>query len=261
MSLTSRTARSSSSHAEQALPRKFPGSEETFKPSLTDKAAAAANEIAVDPASKRLELLEPLAAWDGNDYLECPVLIKALGKCTTDHISMAGPWLKFRGHLSNISDNCLIGAINAETEATNAVTCQLDGVVGKVPDVGRKYRDAGVKWVVVGDKNYGEGSSREHAALSRATSAASRSSCARSRASTRPTSRSVMCRSRSPTRPTTTRSRATTRSASSASAASRRLEPHAARLPKEGSLFEIVACHTFNPEQIEWFKAGRRSTR
>jgi len=93
------------------------------------------------------------------------ILIKALGKCTTDHISMAGPWLKFRGHLANISDNMLIGAVNAETQKTNAVTCQMDGKVDKVPVVAQKYRDAGIKWVVVGDQNYGEGSSREHAAL------------------------------------------------------------------------------------------------
>jgi aconitate hydratase len=122
-------------------------------------------KVAVDPASKRLQLLEPFAAWDGKDYVDCPVLIKALGKCTTDHISMAGPWLKYRGHLTNISDNCLIGAVNAETKETNAVTSQLTGKVGKVPDVGREYREAGIKWIVVGDQNYGEGSSREHAAL------------------------------------------------------------------------------------------------
>jgi len=122
-------------------------------------------EVNVDPKSTRLQLLAPFVKWDGKDYIDCPVLIKAKGKCTTDHISMAGPWLKFRGHLANISDNCLIGAVNAESGATNAVTSQLSGKVGKVPDVGREYRDAGVKWVVIGDQNYGEGSSREHAAL------------------------------------------------------------------------------------------------
>jgi len=124
-------------------------------------------DVAVDvnPKSSRLQLLEPFNAWDGKDYIDCPVLIKALGKCTTDHISMAGPWLKFRGHLANISDNMLIGAVNAETQKTNAVTSQMDGKVDKVPNVARAYRDAGIKWVVVGDKNYGEGSSREHAAL------------------------------------------------------------------------------------------------
>jgi len=93
------------------------------------------------------------------------VLIKAKGKCTTDHISMAGPWLKFRGHLDNISNNMLIGAENAETGEVNAVKNQISGQVGKVPDVAREYKASGVKWVVVGDENYGEGSSREHAAL------------------------------------------------------------------------------------------------
>lgn len=122
-------------------------------------------EVNVEPKSTRLQVLEPFATWDGKDYVDCPVLIKARGKCTTDHISMAGPWLKFRGHLANISDNMLIGAVNAETGATNAITSQLSGKVGKVPDVAREYRDSGVKWVVIGDQNYGEGSSREHAAL------------------------------------------------------------------------------------------------
>ena len=149
----------------KALPRKFPGSEETFKPSLTDKAAAAAVEIAVDPASKRLELLEPFAAWDGNDYLECPVLIKALGKCTTDHISMAGPWLKYRGHLDNISNNMLIGAINSANGEANTIKNQLTGEYQGVPDVARAYKANSIPWCVIGEDNYGEGSSREHAAL------------------------------------------------------------------------------------------------
>ena len=122
-------------------------------------------KINVDPESKRLQLLEPFKRWNGQDYTNCPVLIKALGKCTTDHISMAGPWLKFRGHLTNISENMLIGAINADNNKTNAVVNSLTGKEGKVPEVARAYRDAGINWVVVGDQNYGEGSSREHAAL------------------------------------------------------------------------------------------------
>jgi len=136
--------------------------ESIFQPPVEDGSKVT---VSVDPKSTRLQLLDPFNKWDGADYTDCPVLIKAKGKCTTDHISMAGPWLKFRGHLTNISDNCLIGAVNAETGATNAVTSQLSKKVGKVPDVAREYRDAGVKWVVVGDQNYGEGSSREHAAL------------------------------------------------------------------------------------------------
>ena len=98
--------------------------------------------INVNPESKRLELLEPFNEWDGKDYVDCPVLIKALGKCTTDHISMAGPWLKFRGHLTNISDNMPNGAANAENGETNAVVNQFTGKIGKVPEVARQYRDA-----------------------------------------------------------------------------------------------------------------------
>merc|ERR1712203_339364 len=138
--------------------------ESIFQPPVEDGSKV---DVSVDPKSTRLQLLDPFNKWDGKDYTDCPVLIKAKGKCTTDHISMAGPWLKFRGHLTNISDNMLIGAVNAETGATNAVTSQLSGKIGKVPDVAREYRDTvpGVKWIVVGDQNYGEGSSREHAAL------------------------------------------------------------------------------------------------
>ena len=136
--------------------------ESIFQPPAADGSDVS---VAVDPKSERLQLLTPFQKWDGQDYKDCPVLIKALGKCTTDHISMAGPWLKFRGHLDNISNNCLIGAVNAESGKTNAVTNQVTGEVGKVPDVARAYREQGIKWVVIGDRNYGEGSSREHAAL------------------------------------------------------------------------------------------------
>jgi aconitate hydratase len=121
--------------------------------------------VAVAPDSQRLQLLAPFAPWDGQNINGAKLLIKALGKCTTDHISMAGPWLRYRGHLDNISNNCLIGAVNAYTEATNAVTNQLDGSVDEVPNVARAYKAAGVPSIVVGDHNYGEGSSREHAAM------------------------------------------------------------------------------------------------
>jgi len=122
-------------------------------------------EVVVSPDSQRLQLLSPFAAWDGNNITGAKLLIKALGKCTTDHISMAGPWLRYRGHLDNISNNCLIGAVNAYTQETNAVTNQLDGSVDEVPNVARAYKAAGVPSIVVGDHNYGEGSSREHAAM------------------------------------------------------------------------------------------------
>jgi len=126
---------------------------------------AAGVKIMVDPNSDRLALLEPFSAWDGKDYQGLPLLIKALGKCTTDHISMAGPWLKYRGHLDNISNNMLIGAVNAITEKTNSVKDLLSGEYGEVPAVARHYKAEGLRWVVVGDENYGEGSSREHAAM------------------------------------------------------------------------------------------------
>jgi aconitate hydratase len=121
--------------------------------------------VVVASDSQRLQLLTPFTPWDGQNINGSKLLIKALGKCTTDHISMAGPWLRYRGHLDNISNNCLIGAVNAYTEATNAVTNQLDGSVDEVPKVARAYKAAGVPTIVVGDHNYGEGSSREHAAM------------------------------------------------------------------------------------------------
>ncbi len=121
--------------------------------------------VAVDPKSDRLQLLEPFNAWDGKDMSGIKLLIKAFGKCTTDHISMAGPWLKFRGHLDNISNNMLIGAINAYNNETNKVKNQLNGAYDEVPNVARAYKAANIGSIVVGDENYGEGSSREHAAM------------------------------------------------------------------------------------------------
>ncbi len=122
-------------------------------------------EIMVNPDSERLQLLTPFDAWDGKDYLDMKLLIKAHGKCTTDHISMAGPWLKYRGHLDNISNNCLIGAINAFNMKADTVKSQLTGEYGAVPATQRAYKAKGIATVVVGDENYGEGSSREHAAM------------------------------------------------------------------------------------------------
>ena len=122
-------------------------------------------KIAVDASSDRLQLLEPFDAWDGKNITSAKLLIKAFGKCTTDHISMAGPWLRFRGHLDNISNNMLIGAVNAYNQKTNSVKNQLTGTYDAVPAVARAYKAAGIPSVVVGDHNYGEGSSREHAAM------------------------------------------------------------------------------------------------
>jgi len=122
-------------------------------------------DVIVNPASERLQLLSAFAAWDGNDLKDMKLLIKAKGKCTTDHISMAGPWLKFRGHLDNISNNMLIGAVNFFNEKTDCVKNQLTGEYGAVPATQRAYKAQGISTVVVGDENYGEGSSREHAAM------------------------------------------------------------------------------------------------
>ena len=122
-------------------------------------------QVAVSPTSQRLQLLEPFSAWEGIDLRGLKLLIKAKGKCTTDHISMAGPWLKFRGHLDNISNNMLIGAINYYNEKTDTVKNQLTAAYGPVPATARAYKAAGIGSVVVGDENYGEGSSREHAAM------------------------------------------------------------------------------------------------
>ncbi|MGI9543812.1 MAG: aconitate hydratase [Cyclobacteriaceae bacterium] len=122
-------------------------------------------EVIVDPNSKRLQLLTPFTPWDGTNITGMKLLIKAKGKCTTDHISMAGPWLRFRGHLDNISDNMLTGAINYFNEATDSIKNQLSGEYGPVPATARAYKAADVPSIVVGDHNYGEGSSREHAAM------------------------------------------------------------------------------------------------
>jgi aconitate hydratase len=121
--------------------------------------------VNVKPDSKRLQLLYPFSAWEGTDLYGLRLLIKAKGKCTTDHISMAGPWLKFRGHLDNISNNMLIGAINYFNDKTDSVKNQLTGEYGPVPATQRAYKAASIGSIVVGDENYGEGSSREHAAM------------------------------------------------------------------------------------------------
>lgn len=122
-------------------------------------------EVVVSPTSSRLQLLDPFEPWDGKNIVGAKLLIKAFGKCTTDHISMAGPWLRYRGHLDNISNNMLIGAENAFNHKTNTVKNQITGSYDEVPKVQRAYKAAGIPSIVVGDHNYGEGSSREHAAM------------------------------------------------------------------------------------------------
>jgi aconitate hydratase len=142
--------------------RGYDPGEDTYQAPVADGSKV---DVVVDPESDRLQLLNPFIRWDQQDYKDMQILIKVKGKCTTDHISAAGPWLKFRGHLQNISNNFLITGINAENDDMNNVKNQLTGAYGGVPEVAKQYQAEGVKWVVVGDENYGEGSSREHAAL------------------------------------------------------------------------------------------------
>ena len=147
---------------EELPPLGFVESEEGFIPPSED---ASNVEIKVSPESERLQLLTPFKPWEGEDLTDLQLLLKAKGKCTTDHISMAGPWLRFRGHLDNISNNMFIGAINFFYDKAGVVKDQLTGEYKSVPDVARHYKAEGIGWLVVGDENYGEGSSREHAAM------------------------------------------------------------------------------------------------
>lgn len=149
--------------APELPPQGFVFEESGFVPPPADGSQVV---VKVDPASERLQLLEPFPPWDGNDFIELPLLLKAKGKCTTDHISPAGKWLKYRGHLDNISNNMFSGAVNAFTGETGRTKNLLTGEYGAVHEVARAYKAAGKRWVVVGDSNYGEGSSREHAAMS-----------------------------------------------------------------------------------------------
>jgi len=149
-------------HGDELPTKGFDAGEDTYQAPPAD---GSKQSVIVDPKSSRLQLLAPFTRWDGKDLVDLPILIKARGKCTTDHISAAGPWLKYRGHLDNISNNMLIGATNDANGKPNSVKNYLTGTYGGVPDVARAYKAAGVGWVVIGDDNYGEGSSREHAAL------------------------------------------------------------------------------------------------
>ncbi|MEM9711597.1 MAG: aconitate hydratase [Actinomycetota bacterium] len=215
-------------------------------------------EVAVSPTSDRLQVLTPFPAWDGADYVELPLLLKAQGKCTTDHISMAGPWLKYRGHLENISGNLLNGAINAYTGEAGEGANPVTGEHQTFPDMAKDLHERGVRWVVVGDENYGEGSSREHAAME-------------------PRFRNgvaVIVRSFARIHETNLKKQgmlpltfsdpadydkiladdriSITGLADLAPDQPVRVVLHHA----DGSTDEILCDHTFSPEQIEWFRAG-----
>jgi len=242
-------------HGKELPPSGFDPGEDTFQAPPVDGTGL---EVMVDPASQRLALLDAFNEWDGKDYTDMPVLIKAKGKCTTDHISMAGPWLKFRGHLDNISNNMLIGATNADTGEINAVKNQITGEVKGVPDTARDYKASNIGWVVIGDENYGEGSSREHAALEPRHLGG----------------KAVIVRSFARIHETNLKKQGMLpllfddpadydRISGSDKISILGLDSFAPGnqltvqvTPASGSPFEIKVNHTFNEEQIEWFKAG-----
>lgn len=221
-------------------------------------ADGSAVEVIVSPTSKRLQLLDPFAAWEGTDLHGLKLLIKAKGKCTTDHISMAGPWLKFRGHLDNISNNMLIGAVNFFNEKTDLVKNQLSGEYGPVPATQRAYKAAGIGSIVVGDENYGEGSSREHAAMEPRHLGV----------------RAVLVKSFARIHETNLKKQGMLALTFADKADYEKfqeddsidiagLTQFAPGKPltltlhhKDGSTDTVVANHTYNDQQIEWFKAG-----
>ncbi|HYF45166.1 MAG TPA: aconitate hydratase, partial [Acidimicrobiales bacterium] len=214
--------------------------------------------VAVDAASDRLQLLEPFPAWDGKDLIELPVLVKAKGKCTTDHISAAGPWLRFRGHLENISGNLFLGAVNAFTGQAGEGKDQLDGEVKPFPEIAKHYHEAGQAWVAIGDENYGEGSSREHAAMEprfRGCKVVFARSFARI-AETNLKKQGVL--------PLTFADPATydevgedDRISVTGLADLAPDQPVRCTITRpDGSTVDFEAVHSMSPEQIEWFKAG-----
>jgi aconitate hydratase len=213
--------------------------------------------VEVSPASDRLQLLQPFPAWDGNDYIGLPVLMKAKGKCTTDHISAAGKWLTYRGHLENISGNLFLGAVNAYNDAVGEGKDFRDGSVDTYPNLAKKYGEAGVRWVAIGDRNYGEGSSREHAAME-------------------PRFRGgvvIITRSFARIHETNLKKQGlvplTFADPSTYDLVGEDDRINVLDLPPvpgenvrcqivrpDGSIIEFEGKHTFSPEQIEWFKAG-----
>lgn len=245
----------SSPSGDELPARGFDPGEDTFQPPVDD---ASSVNVSIAPSSQRLALLDPFSPWDGKDYENIPILIKARGKCTTDHISMAGPWLKYRGHLDNISNNMLIGAVNDGNGEINSVKNVFTGDYAGVPDVARQYKAEGVKWVVVGDENYGEGSSREHAALEPRHLGGV----------------AVIVKSFARIHETNLKKQGMLpltfadvadydKLASSDRVSILGLgdlapgKPVTMRVSKEdGSSIDVILDHTFNEEQLEWFKAG-----
>jgi aconitate hydratase len=234
--------------------RGYDPGENTFTAPPDDRSSV---DVAVSPTSDRLQLLEPFPAWDGNDYLGLPVLMKAQGKCTTDHISAAGPWLKYRGHLENISGNLFLGVVNAFTGATGEGIDHTDGETRSFPEIAKRYGEAGIRWCAIGDRNYGEGSSREHAAME-------------------PRFRGgvvIFARSFARIHETNAKKQGLVPLTFSDPDTYDQIGEHdridvldlppvpgrpvQCRINKpDGTVVEFEATHTFSPEQVEWFKAG-----
>ena len=239
----------------EVLPAKgYDPGEDTFTPPPADGSGVV---VEVSPTSDRLQLLQPFPAWNGKDYVELPILMKAQGKCTTDHISAAGKWLKYRGHLENISGNLFIGAVNAFGGAVGEGVDITDGQRRSYPDIAKRYSEAGIAWCAIGDQNYGEGSSREHAAME-------------------PRFRGgvvIFARSFARIHETNLKKQGLVPLTFSDPKTYDQIEesdrisvlnlppvpdqPMKCRITKtDGSTIDFEAKHTFSPEQIEWFKAG-----
>jgi aconitate hydratase len=240
----------------QALPDAgFDPGEDTFQAAPADGGGV---EVVVDPASDRLQLLEAFEPWDGRDYERLPILLKAQGKCTTDHISAAGPWLRYRGHLENISGNLYLGAVNAYTGEAGSGKDPLDGETRTFPEIAQRLHAAGVGWVAIGDENMGEGSSREHAAME-------------------PRFRNgkvILARSFARIHETNLKKQGLlpltfedpftydqigeddTISVHDLAALAPDTAVRATIHKPDGTTVDFTANHTFSPEQIEWFKAG-----
>src|SRR5688572_18749126 len=240
----------------QALPDAgFDPGEDTFQAPPADGGHV---EVVVDPQSERLQLLEPFDPWDGQDYERLPILLKAKGKCTTDHISAAGPWLKYRGHLENISGNLYLGAVNAYTGEAGTGKDPLDGETRPFPEIAKRLHEAGVGWVAIGDENMGEGSSREHAAMEPRFRNA-KVILARSFARIHETNLK-----KQGLLPLTFADPATydqigeddTISVHDLAELAPDVPVRATIHKPDGSTIEFQGNHSFSPEQIEWFRAG-----
>ncbi len=236
-------------------PRGFDAGEDTFVPPPADSSGVS---VVVDPESDRIQLLEPFDPWNGEDFTGLPVAMKAQGKCTTDHISMAGPWLKYRGHLENISGNLFAGAVNAFTGEAGSGTCPVHGETEPYPEICKHLHEAGRLWVAVGDENYGEGSSREHAAMEprfRKCAAVFARSFARIHETNLKKQGVLALTFADPASYDLIGQDDTIDIVGLADLAPD--QPVTARVHHaDGSTDEFQVTHTLSPEQIEWFKAG-----